>query len=138
MYVNRYLPTKVNRRLRAITTAVQSLIKGMIDKRQKAMSRGEFAPADDLLGLLMESNSRFIQETGNKKAGMSIEDVIEECKLFYFAGSETTSSLLVWTMLQLCMHPDWQTQAREEVNSVLGNSEPTFEALNHLKTVRNI
>ncbi|KAH6764165.1 cytochrome P450 [Perilla frutescens var. frutescens] len=131
----RYLPTKANRRLRAITTQVQSLLRGIIEKRQNGMSRG-----DDLLGLLMESNSGIIQEHGNKKAaGMSIEDVIEECKLFYFAGSETTSSLLVWTMLLLCLHPDWQTRAREEVNRVLGKcSEPTFEDLNHLKTVTMI
>lgn len=104
----------------------------MIDKRQKAVSRG----ADDLLGLLMESNSRSIQENGNKKGGMSIEDVMEEMKLFYFAGSETTSSLLVWTMLQLCIHPDWQSRAREEVKRILGDSEPTLESLNRLRTVR--
>ncbi|XP_057796024.1 cytochrome P450 CYP72A219-like [Salvia miltiorrhiza] len=129
----RYLPTKVNRRLSAITREVQSLLRGMIDERQKAA-----APADDLLGLLMESSSRSVEESGNKKGGMSIEDVMEECKLFYFAGSETTSSLLVWTMVLLCMHPEWQTRAREEVNRVMANSEPAFEALNHLKAVTMI
>lgn len=134
--LNRFLPTKVNRRLRAITKEVQSVLGGIIEKRQKAINRGESVPQDDLLGLLMESNSRFVQENGSKNSGMSIEDVMEECKLFYLAGSETTSSLLVWTMVLLSIHPDWQTRAREEVNRVFGNSEPTFEALNNLKTVR--
>ncbi|XP_012850548.1 PREDICTED: cytochrome P450 CYP72A219-like [Erythranthe guttata] len=103
----RYLPTKINRELKSMTEELQSLLRGMIDKRQKAMDRGE--TVDDFLGILMESNSRSIQEHGNKNSGMSIEDVMEECKLFYFSGSETTSSLLVWTMILLCQHPEWQT-----------------------------
>ncbi|KAI3466001.1 hypothetical protein Pfo_022664 [Paulownia fortunei] len=134
----RYLPTKVNRKVKAITNEMQTLLSGIIDKRHKAMESGEAIPGDDLLGILMESNSRFSQGHGNKNAGLSIEDVIEECKLFYFAGSETTASLLVWTIVLLCKHPEWQTQAREEVNRVFGNSEPCFEGLNHLKTVTMI
>ncbi|KAK6132447.1 hypothetical protein DH2020_033824 [Rehmannia glutinosa] len=134
----RYLPTKTNRKVKATANELHSLLRGIIDKRLKAMERGEAIPADDLLGILLESNSKSNQEHGNKNAGMSIEDVIEECKLFYFAGSETTSSLLVWTMVLLCQHPEWQTQAREEVMRVFGNSEPCFEGLNQLKTVTMI
>ncbi|KAL0406685.1 UNVERIFIED_CONTAM: cytochrome [Sesamum latifolium] len=102
------------------------------------MGRGEAVPCDDLLGILIESKSRFRQEHGNKNSsdqGMSVEDVIEECKLFYFAGSETTSGLLVWTMVLLFR---WQTRAREEVVRVFGGSGPNFEGLNHLKTVTMI
>lgn len=93
--------------------------------------------ADDLLGVLMESNSRFGEEDGSADpAGLSIDEVIEECKPFYLAGSETTSSLLVWTMVMLCQHPQWQNRAREEVMRVFGDSDPTFDGLNKLKTVR--
>ncbi|KAL8046731.1 hypothetical protein ABFX02_08G192825 [Erythranthe guttata] len=136
----RYLPTKLNRRLKAMNNELQLLLKGIVDKRQKAMERGEAMP-NDLLGALMESNSRFINEDNNGDknfVGMSIGDVIDECKFFYFAGSKTTASLLVWAMVLLCQNPDWQTRAREEVNRVFGNEEPSFESLTHLKTVTMI
>ncbi|XP_020554498.1 cytochrome P450 CYP72A219-like [Sesamum indicum] len=131
----RYFPTKANRRLRAITKQIQSLLRGMINQREKAMERGEIIHSD-LLSILMESNFKEIQEHGNKNVGLSIEDVIEECKLFYFAGSETTSTLLVWTMVLLSKHQDWQARAREEVLQVFGKKKPTFDGLQQLKTVR--
>lgn len=131
---HRFFPTKANRRFKAISKEIHSLLKGIVSKREKAMERGETV-RDDLLGLLMKSNLQEIQEHGNKNMGMSIGDVIEECKLFYFAGSETTSNLLVWTMVLLSQYQEWQARAREEVFQILGKEEPTSEGLNHLKIV---
>ncbi|XP_057796041.1 cytochrome P450 CYP72A219-like [Salvia miltiorrhiza] len=131
----RHFPTKSNRRMRAVTREIESVVKGIITQRERATERGE-SIHDDLLGILMESNVKEIQR--GKKMGMSINDVIEECKLFYFAGSETTSNLLVWTLVMLSKHQHWQDRAREEVLHVLGNNPPTFDALNQLKTVTMI
>ncbi|RWV95798.1 hypothetical protein GW17_00041531 [Ensete ventricosum] len=83
----------------------------------------------------MESNIKHFHECGNKNAGMTIDEVVEECKLFYFAGQETTAVLLTWTMVVLSMHPLWQARAREEVLQVLGKDKPEFDALSHLKIV---
>ena len=91
------MPTKLNKRMKELDNEIRTLLKDLIHKREKAMRAGE-APNDDLLGILMESNFKEIQEHGNNKnVGMTSRDVIEECKLFYIAGQETTSALLVWT-----------------------------------------
>ncbi|KAB2095506.1 hypothetical protein ES319_A01G042000v1 [Gossypium barbadense] len=113
---------------------IKESLREMIKRREKAIKAGEESN-EDLLDILVESN---IREMEAKNMGMSIEDVIEECKLFYFAGQETTSVLLVWTMVLLARYPDWQSKAREEVLHVLGDSKPDADGLNRLKVVTMI
>lgn len=121
--------------MKEISKEVRALLSDMINKREKAMKLGE-ATKDDLLGILLESNLKEIKDGGNaKNLGMSIDDIIEECKLFYFAGQETTSSVLAFAMIALSMHPEWQEKAREEVSHVFGNRKPDFEGLSRLKVV---
>ncbi|KAG2246281.1 hypothetical protein Bca52824_085909 [Brassica carinata] len=127
-----YLPTKDNRRMKAAAREILVILRGIVNKRLLAREAGE-APSDDLLGILLESNLG--QDEGN---GMSTEDVMEECKLFFFAGQETTSVLLVWTMVMLSQHQDWQARAREEVKQVFGDKKPDAEGLNQLKVMTMI
>ncbi|GAY62584.1 hypothetical protein CUMW_218970 [Citrus unshiu] len=134
----RFLPTKRNRRMKEIDKEIRASLMGIIKNREKAMKAGE-AANDDLLGILMETSFREIEEHGNNKnVGFSMNDVIEECKLFYFAGQETTSVLLNWTMVLLSKHQDWQERARQEVLQVFGNNKPNYDGLNHLKIVQMI
>ncbi|KAF7848088.1 hypothetical protein BT93_L2305 [Corymbia citriodora subsp. variegata] len=126
----RLVPTNMNRRMKNIDKEVQALLIDIIRRREKAMRAGEGA-GDDLLGLLLESN---MKEDG----GMSLHDVIEECKLFYIAGQETTSVLLVWTMVLLSVHSDWQARAREEVLQTFGSRKTDHDGLSHLKIVTMI
>ncbi|KAJ3674383.1 hypothetical protein LUZ60_004999 [Juncus effusus] len=136
---NWYLPIENNRRMKADEKEIRKLLRGIIAKREKAIQNGE-ATKDDLLGLLLESNMREMTQAGtsNSKLGMSVDEIIEECKLFYFAGQETTSILLTWTLVVLSMHPEWQEKAREEVLHHFGTNSPDFDGLGRLKIVTMI
>ncbi|KAJ0985945.1 hypothetical protein J5N97_004301 [Dioscorea zingiberensis] len=134
----RFLPTPMNKRSSQVYNEMKRILIGMIEKREKAIRMGE-SNKNDLLGLLLDSNMKEGEEhRKSQNKGMSTEDVIEECKLFYFAGQETTSVLLTWTMILLSMYPNWQAKAREEVLQVFGKSAPDMEGLSHLKIVTMI
>ncbi|KAL5151418.1 Cytochrome P450 72A68 [Glycine soja] len=134
----RFVPTTTHRRIKEIDRVIKALLMDMINKREKALKADE-ATKNNLLDILLESNHKEIQEhKNNKNVGLNLEEVIQECKLFYFAGQETTSVLLVWTMILLSRYPDWQTRAREEVLKVFGNQKPNFDGLSHLKIVTMI
>ncbi|KAF8675965.1 hypothetical protein HU200_047465 [Digitaria exilis] len=107
---------------RLIKNEIETILRGIIGKRMQAMKEGE-PTKDDLLGLLLESNMRDTDENGQSSLGMTIEDVMEECKLFYFAGMETTS---------------WQDRAREEVLGLFGKNKPGYDGLSRLKIVTMI
>ena len=99
------------------------------------MQAGESGGAD-FVGLLLESNLNEIKLQGNQKsAGLSIEDIYAVCKLFYWAGQDTSSTLVLWTLVLLSKHTEWQDRAREEVLQVFGDKMPDYDGINHLKIV---
>lgn len=121
--------------MKKIDSEIRALLRDVISRREKQMKSGEMK-TNDLLGMLIESNLKEIEDQGNRKdGGMSMEDVIDNCKLFYFAGQDTTSSLLLWTIVMLARHQNWQERAREETFQVFGQNTPYFEGLNRLKIV---
>ncbi|MBA0647151.1 hypothetical protein Goklo_015059 [Gossypium klotzschianum] len=134
----RFLPTKTNKKLKLMDKEIKDSLRELVKNREKAVKAGE-VKNDDLLGILVESNFKEIEEQGDRKnMGMSIQDVVDECKLFYIAGQETTSVLLVWTMVLLARNPDWQTKAREEVLQVFSDGKPDPDGLSHLKVMTMI
>lgn len=86
----------------------------------------------DLLGLMIQASNTNSSISSN----VTVDDIVEECKSFFFAGKQTTSNLLTWTTILLAMHPQWQVQARDEVLKMCGARDlPTKDHVAKLKTV---
>ncbi|XP_051121655.1 cytokinin hydroxylase-like [Andrographis paniculata] len=70
----------------------------------------------DLVGTLMAPG-------GGAKQPLAPEEMVDECKTFFFGMYETTGLVLTWSLLLLAVHPEWQRQLREEVGEVVGFGE---------------
>ncbi|KAM5567454.1 cytochrome P450 CYP749A22-like [Rosa sericea] len=113
---------------------IRDSIMGIIKKREeKAMSGEEESFGSDFLGLLLKAH-----HDTNDIQRISVDDLVDECKSFYFVGQETSNTLLSWTVLLLALHTDWQEKARKEVLQLFGKQTPNPDGLAKLKTMSMI
>lgn len=110
----------------------KSVVK-LIERRKESSGGGDVMAEKsrkDLLGLMIQASNT------STSSNITVHDIVEECKSFFFAGKQTTSNLLTWTTVLLAMHPHWQVQAREEVLRVCGARDtPSKDDVVKLKTV---
>ncbi|KAG8053263.1 hypothetical protein GUJ93_ZPchr0001g33123 [Zizania palustris] len=132
----RFLPTKKNTSSWKLDKEIRKNLVTLIGRRQEAGDDDKLEGcAKDLLGLMINASSK-----GGRKAQpvspITVNDIVEECKTFFFAGKQTTSNLLTWVTVVLAMHPEWQERARQEVLDVCGaHGVPSREQLAKLKTL---
>ncbi|XP_051200979.1 cytochrome P450 CYP72A616 [Lolium perenne] len=124
----RFIPTKKNRRRNYLNQEIRSSLRKLIE-----INGTKCEDSKNLLGLMLSASKT---DNGFK---MGVEEIIDECKTFYFAGKETTANLLTWAMLLLALHKEWQDKARDEVHQVCGKYEhPSAENLSGLKIVNMV
>ncbi|XP_038986825.1 cytochrome P450 709B2-like isoform X3 [Phoenix dactylifera] len=128
---NRYIPSRRNlhrwKLERRVRNTLMHIIQGRLDSKDSSY-------ANDLLGLMMESR-RSNTDQERKRQILSMNEIIDECKTFFFAGQETTSHLLTWTVLLLCTNQEWHERLREEVLRKCGTGITNADMLSKLKLV---
>ncbi|KAL1190851.1 Cytochrome [Cardamine amara subsp. amara] len=122
-----YLPTPFNFRIWKLERKINNAVKRIIDSRLG--SNSDYG--GDLLGIMLKSQGNELK--------MSIEEIIHECRTFFFTGHETNSSLLTWTIMLLSFHQDWQEKVREEIFNEWGKDKtPESETFSKLKLMNMV
>uniref|UniRef100_A0A0D9VUF7 Cytochrome P450 n=1 Tax=Leersia perrieri TaxID=77586 RepID=A0A0D9VUF7_9ORYZ len=126
----KYLPTKRNRCKWTLEKKLKNTLMQIIQSRIASKGNGY---GDDLLGVMLDAC--FSTEQGEKRDELvlTMDEIIDECKTFFFAGHETTSHLLTWTMFLLSVYPEWQDRLRVEVLRECGKEKPNADMLSKLK-----
>lgn len=79
--------------------------------------------ADDLLQMLLDSR---YEDNGE---GMNEQQLLDESKIIFVAGHETSANALAWTWYLLAQHPEVTAKIRAEIEAVVGDRRPTFSDL---------
>jgi cytochrome P450 family 709 len=135
---SRYLPTKNNRLKWALEKKMKTTLTAIIQSRVASNGRSS-GYGDDLLGLMLEAWLTAERGGGERdESSLTMDEIIDECKTFFFAGHETTSHLLTWTMFLLSVYPEWQQRLRDEVLRECGQANPTADTLNKFNEVPHL
>ncbi|KAL0126186.1 hypothetical protein PUN28_004960 [Cardiocondyla obscurior] len=85
----------------------------------------------DMIHLLMQAQDK---ENGTTSHKMTLDDIVSQAFSFFFAGFDTSSTLMCFAAHELAVNQDIQDRLRKEVEQHLaeGNGEISYEALSKM------
>lgn len=111
--------------------SLKQIINDRIESSVQAKGNSDGGYGDDLLGLMIEAS----KTSDNGALKLNMNEIVDECKTFFFAGHETTANLLTWTILLLSLNQEWQEKLRQEVLKECRMGVPEADMLTKLKLV---
>ncbi|MCC7161791.1 MAG: cytochrome P450 [Anaerolineae bacterium] len=126
------IPTRRNRRAKAVNRTVTQVMQKIIRERLAADETGAATERPDLLALLMRIKD---PETG---IGLTQEELEREIVTMVFAGHETTSNALTWAWYALSQNPQVEKELHNELDTVLNGRAPTTDDVPNLVYTRRV
>ena len=121
-----WLPTPANRRYRRAMADYRERVDALIADRRERGTTGT-----DLLSLLLDAGE-------SDGRGLSEDEIRDNLLTFLFAGHETTSLVLTYTVAVLSRHDRVRKRLDDELTSVLGDEHPRFEHVPDLEYTERV
>lgn len=117
-----WLPTERNIAMKKNRAILDETIRDIISNR-----RADTRQYDDLLTMLLEV------EDADTAERMTDDQLRDEVITIFLAGHETTANALAFAFYLLAKHPDSGERIANEVKTVVGDAELSYEQLNKLE-----
>jgi len=108
------------KRTKGMLTEVFNFVGGYVKDHQEKFDE---SVCNDFIDIYLKEinhttdvNSSFYKESGERSLKVSLVDL-------FLAGTETTTSTLMWSILFLLNYPEIQRQVHEEIDKVLGSNQ---------------
>lgn len=117
-----FFPTPAKGRKRWAVRYLHELIMSLIRKRWARPPDG-----DDVLSILMAGG-------GGESGGPvpSDQQICDEARVLFIAGQDDTTAALSWSLFLLATHPNVEARCRDEIKTVSGGRDVTFEQIGRL------
>lgn len=114
-----WVPSPANNQLKKAIQQQTDIVVEIINERIAN-------PGHTMLDLLLQAKDH---ETGE---AMNMQQLVDEVKVFFVAGTETSANTLTWVLYTLSQHPEAAQKLRHEVDQVLQGEAPTLTNLEQL------
>lgn len=103
------------------------IIRGIIEERKNSGEKH-----NDLLDMLLETRYEDTSE------GMSTQQLIDEIKILFIAGHETTANALTFTLHLLGNHPEIQQKVLDEIIKIESETDDVVEQLQKMNYINAV
>lgn len=121
------LPLPFNRRFDRARDGVRATISAAVDELQASGH-----DTGDMLSMLLRAVD---EETGEPLTG---HQICSEILTLAVAGTETTASVLSWTLYELARHPEIEARILAELDEVVGDRPVTFDDVTRLPYLNRV
>ncbi|MGW7496693.1 cytochrome P450 [Streptomyces luteogriseus] len=121
------LPLPFNRRFDRARAGVRATVNTAVETLQASGH-----DTADMLSMLLRAID---EETGKPLTG---DQICSEILTLAVAGTETTASVLSWTLYELARHPDIEARVHRELDEVLGKRPVTLDDMTRLPYLNHV
>ncbi|MEL6534166.1 MAG: cytochrome P450 [Bacteroidota bacterium] len=122
-----WAPTPANRKALRYHKAIERVVLNAIE--EKRTSTDKSTTMLEMMFWGRDSESEFT---------LSYQNIIDQVKIFFVAGTDTSANTLTWAFYLLGKHPDVLAEVYEELDEVLGGEPITLDTLPQLRKLRNV